>query len=152
MRYRKSCRQDLSPNINYSEKSSLLIRLSCLILSSTIERGIKKKTHPLQEGIKSLFLAICSYHSSTSNLNILPLFLFLSTPVRKQDRVSKIKFAALGQNHLKKKSRILISAEIVTEEKPTWGSKSSLVAGGQMKFFQDYFHLYVHLETNSTII
>ena len=65
----------------------------------------KKKTHPLQEGIKSLFLAICSYHSSTSNLNILPLFLFLSTPVRKQDRVSKIKFAALGQNHLKKKNQ-----------------------------------------------
>lgn len=64
--------------------------LSCSLSSSTI--GWSTETlSPLQEGIQSLFLAVCPYHSSAAcNLNILSFFfLFLSSSVRKQGRASK---------------------------------------------------------------
>lgn len=114
--------------------------------------GYKKQletTSPVQEGIKSLFSAVCPYHSSvTCTLNILPFFLFLSTPVRMQDRASResMQISVMIETtfFFFKTSRALISAERVTQEKPIQGTKSSRVAGGQMRcVFQGRFHLCV---------
>ena len=112
----------------------------------------------VRKGIKSLFLAVCPYHSSaTYNLNISPLFLFLSAPVRKLESVSKRKFADLGrdQNHFFffffwDFKNLDFCWETTMEEKPTQGTKSGLVVEGQMKFiFQGHFHLCVPREINS---